>query len=1099
MIMRSLQPRFARHLMGFPHTDFGSLVQALYDLPRRRQGRTGFYYPPSPHMQYRSPALSRPMTPTYLHPISQLVFAAQKLMEGGLLTELAPRPVPQLMPPRFRMDLHCSYHRGLGHDTDHCVALRHAIQDLIDQASSIHFMDFTKLDNGIHMLSWDDYELEPIVVDESYEVDGVTLDSQASAPFRLVPDMPPLQLTTIWVSSFICPFGQWLCPEHLIPTFFNLLLGWPWIHRAGVIPPSLHQKVKFLHEGLVITIQSTGDTYSTFEPVLKISHGDDDLFLTGFTFDEIQTIKVDQFCRDHVVLPFDEPVDHDTHFGLGFVPTEVDYRYIALLRKERLRACLLYMPFDYPVCPYRMSLAYYFVMAPKTQMHSERITSRLSVDGALPCDEYSDEMFMVDMSQITNDVQPETTSPLDLFGVLVVVMVEDVQVVPTHGLLTIIAPDDDVFEGVTSPVMVEFEHVDPPLSFDYLPIFRNITLSAPHSPTSQIFDIDDEIVQHDLDDDSSSASDSSPSDQGVSPTIGDTEIVDFGTADQPRELRIGLDLSTDERDGLAQLFRSYLDVFAWSYEDMTGLDPSMVQHHLPFLPHVRPVKQKLRRLHPRWSLQVKKEIQKQLNVGFLLVIEYPEWLANVVLVPKKDGKVRVYVDFRDLNKANPKDDFPLPHIDMLVDCTAGHSILSFMDGFSKYNKILMALKIWRRRFSLPNGCQRAFERIREYLLSLPVLVPPTPGRPLLLYLSVSNIALGCMLAQLDDSGKERAIYYLSKRMLDYETRYVMIEHFCLALFWATRRLRHYMTEYLVHLISRLDSLRYLFDRPTLIDQLMRWLVLLTEFNIHYATQKDIDDDFPSEDIVAVTSLSSWRIYVRLAFFDQHPTTNNIVEYEACILGLETTLELGIRQMEVFGDSNLNQFVDALATLPSMIDIPVNTVVRHLLIESRSIHVYCCLIDEAELDDGLPWYHDIYQFFRLGIYPEFVERCPKCQIHRELIHIPPSELHISPKSSSGHEFIFVTMDYFTKWVKVASYRYDIQHHRLSTYRPQTNGAIEATNKNIKMILQRMIDTSRDWSEKLPFALWAYWISFRTSTKVTPYFLVYGMEVVLPVEI
>ena len=71
-------------------------------------------------------------------------------------------------------------------------------------------------------------------------------------------------------------------------------------------------------------------------------------------------------------------------------------------------------------------------------------------------------------------------------------------------------------------------------------------------------------------------------------------------------------------------------------------------------------------------------------------------------------------------------------------------------------------------------CQRAFERIKKYLLSPPVLVPPTPGRPLLLYLSVSNVALGCMLAQLDDSGKERAIYYLSK-MLDYETRYVMIE------------------------------------------------------------------------------------------------------------------------------------------------------------------------------------------------------------------------------------------------------------------------------------------------------------------------------------
>ena len=96
-----------------------------------------------------------------------------------------------------------------------------------------------------------------------------------------------------------------------------------------------------------------------------------------------------------------------------------------------------------------------------------------------------------------------------------------------------------------------------------------------------------------------SASDSDPIDQRVSPTTEDTEVVDFGTADQPRELRIGLDLSIDERDSLIQLLISYLDIFAWFYEDMPDLDPSIVQHHLPLLPHVRLVKQKLRRLHPR--------------------------------------------------------------------------------------------------------------------------------------------------------------------------------------------------------------------------------------------------------------------------------------------------------------------------------------------------------------------------------------------------------------------------------------------------------------------------------------------------------------------
>ena len=152
------------------------------------------------------------------------------------------------------------------------------------------------------------------------------------------------------------------------------------------------------------------------------------------------------------------------------------------------------------------------------------------------------------------------------------------------------------------------------------------------------------------------------------------------------------------------------------------------------------------------------------------------------------------------------------------------------------------------------------------------------------------------------------------------------------------------------------------------------------------------------------------------------------------------------------------------------------------------------------------------------------------MHRDLIHMPPSKLHgltfpwpfsvwgidiigkISPKSSNGHEYILISIDYFTKWVEDASYakltavrvakfiishiifryevpheliydrgvhfrgevdtliqEYGLQHHGSSAYRPHTNGAIKAVNKNIKRILRKMVETSRDWSEKLPFAL------------------------------
>ena len=90
-------------------------------------------------------------------------------------------------------------------------------------------------------------------------------------------------------------------------------------------------------------------------------------------------------------------------------------------------------------------------------------------------------------------------------------------------------------------------------------------------------------------------------------------------------------------------------------------------------------------MKPEWTLKIKEEVEKHYNAGFLRVVNYPEWLASLVLVPKKDGKVRMCVNFWDLYKASPKDDFPLPDIDILVDNTAGHALLSFMDGFSGYN------------------------------------------------------------------------------------------------------------------------------------------------------------------------------------------------------------------------------------------------------------------------------------------------------------------------------------------------------------------------------------------------------------------------------
>ncbi|RVW67504.1 Retrovirus-related Pol polyprotein from transposon 17.6 [Vitis vinifera] len=1035
---------------------------------------------------------------------------------------------------------------------------------------------------------------------------------------------------------------------------------------------------------------------------------------------------------------------------------------MARLRKERVRARLSHTPFDYPIRPYRMSLADYFVRGSENRPRVEEVhsvvhtdreielqhlfhqlqlsngvhgasismatstspdqASMLSlcfseeitddgvivdptemVDGVVPHDEYQDEMNRMTVSQITGIVQLQPVSPFDMFGVSTIEVLEETQIIPVPELLE---DDSSLFEGTVSPVEGASDLVDPPLSFDILSGF--VSRSDDVSVAS-FMDLNDEVAWPDPDRDSSDH-DSDPVDERVSPATGDFETVDFGTEDQPRE-------------------------------DMSGLDPSIVQHHLPILPHARPVKQKLRRLHPHWSLQVKEEIQKQLSVGFISVVEYPKWLANVVLVPKKDGKVRVWYNqilmapedkektafitewgtyyykvmpfgLKNAGATYQRATTTLFHDmmhrdvevyvdDMIVKSQGRADHLEALERFfERIQEFRLRLNPKKCTFGVTSGkllghmvSERGIEvdpdkikaildmpapktekeirgflgrlqYISRFIARLTDILPPTPGRPLLLYLSVSDMTLGCMLAQIDDSGKERAIYYLSKRMLEYEVKYVMIERFCLALVWATRRLRHYMTEYSVHLISRLDPLRYLFDRPALTGRLMRWLVLLTEFDIQYVSQKSVkgsivadhlaslpisdsrlvDDDFPDEEFIAMTSLSGWRMSVRLAFSDRHPATNNIVEYEACILGLETALELDIRQMEVFGDSNLStEPVCRRFSYPSFFyGYSIDVVIRPLLIELRSAPSYCCLIGETEIQDDLPWYHDIYQLLRFGTYLEvatakdrralrnlatrfvicgdtlyrrsadgmlllcldqastdrvmrevhvgvcgshmgghmlarkimrtgyfwltmetdccqFVQKCPECQIHGDLIHAPPSELHaltspwpfsvwgidiigkVSPKSSSGHEFILAAIDYFTKWVEATSYarltsakvasfirshiicrygvphelisdrgvhiraevdtllqKYGIRHHRSSAYRPQTNEVVEAANKNIKRILRKMVETSRDWSEKLLFALWAYRTSFRTSTGATPYSLVYGMEAVLPVE-
>ena len=125
---------------------------------------------------------------------------------------------------------------------------------------------------------------------------------------------------------------------------------------------------------------------------------------------------------------------------------------------------------------------------------------------------------------------------------------------------------------------------------------------------------------------------------------------------------------------------------------MSGLDPRLVVHSLNVDPGVRPVVQLDRVFHTEVEAQTIQKVKKLLTAGFIKPIQHPKWLSNIVPVKKKNGKIHCYVDFRNLNKICPKDEFPLPNINLFIDSTAGSSMFSFMDGYSRYNQIRMTAK-----------------------------------------------------------------------------------------------------------------------------------------------------------------------------------------------------------------------------------------------------------------------------------------------------------------------------------------------------------------------------------------------------------------------
>ena len=178
---------------------------------------------------------------------------------------------------------------------------------------------------------------------------------------------------------------------------------------------------------------------------------------------------------------------------------------------------------------------------------------------------------------------------------------------------------------------------------------------------------------------------------GTSDEVKCEDLVKITIRDDPEKfLQVGSQLPQQEKEELVEFLKRNIDVFAWNTYKAPGVDPDFICHHLNVNPLTTPKKQLPDRPSKEHAEAVRQEVTKLKQVGAIKEVFYPEWLANTV-VKKKSGKWRVCVDFAYLNKACPKDPFPMPKIDQLVDATVRHPRMSFLDAFQGYHQIPLAL------------------------------------------------------------------------------------------------------------------------------------------------------------------------------------------------------------------------------------------------------------------------------------------------------------------------------------------------------------------------------------------------------------------------